>query len=161
PSPRGTFSASSSRPRSSGRSRSRLLRRRLVALPEAERVSFGVATGREPAVALHRHLVLGLAAELANLGDGPVDVLGVEVDGEGARLRSTDDRAALILAGAEHAVVHLRRHRRSDLVAEDAAPESLRAVAVRRADLDVHELACHRSSSPYRVIVPAPATGRD
>src|SRR5262245_24077406 len=107
PSRRGTCSASSILPRSSGRSRSRRLRRRLVALPEAERVPFGVATAGEPTVALHRRLVLGLAAVLAHLRDGPVYVLGVEVDGEGARLAATHDRAALVRCGLEHPVVHL------------------------------------------------------
>src|SRR3954453_22797695 len=145
--------------RSSGRSRSRL-RRRLVALPEAERVPFGVLAGGEPAVPLHRQLVLCRTAELAHLRDRAIDVGSVEVDGERPRLLTTDDRAALVLAGPEHPVVHLGRHRRPDLPAEDAAPESLRAVRVCRVDLDVHELACHRSSFG-RVIVPPPTTGRE
>src|SRR2546421_1181163 len=139
----GTSSASWILPRSSGRSRTRL-RRRLVALPEAERVPFGVAAPGEPAVTLHRQLLLGLAAELAHLGDRGVDVLGVEIDAKRALLVRPDDRAALVLGGPEHPVVHLRRHRSPDLPAEDAAPESLRAVRVCRVDLDVHELACHR-----------------
>src|SRR6185503_13286607 len=123
-----------------------------------ERVPFGVLAAGEPAVARHRLLVLRLAAELAHLADRGVDVLGVEVDAEGTLLVRPDDRAALILGGLEHPIVHLRRHRRPDLPAEDAAPESLRAVGVLRPDLDVYELACHRSS-PHRVIVPPLPTG--
>src|SRR6185437_610342 len=118
---RRTSSASLIPPRSSGRSRTPRLRRRLVALPEAERVPFGVLAAGEPAIALHRHLVLGLAAELAHLADGRVDVLGVEVDREGSLGLPAHDRAALVLTGSEHPVVHLRRHRWPDLPAEDAA----------------------------------------
>src|SRR5204863_5178705 len=141
---RRTCSASSTLPRWSGPTRSPRLAGPFVRLPEAERVPLGVAAGREPAVALHGHLVVGLAPQRLDLGAGRVDVVGVEVDAEVAGLVRGEDRAALILARAEHPVVHLRRHRWADLPAEDAAPEPLRAVGVRRSDLDVHELACHR-----------------
>src|SRR5690348_12119708 len=139
----GTCSASSILPRSCGPSRSRRLTGRLVRLPEAERVPLDIAAAGEPAVALHGLLVLGLAAQLAHLRDRRVDVLGVEVDAQGPLLVRSDDRPALVLGGLEHPVVHLGRHRRPDLPAEDAAPESLRAVGVRRVDLHVDEFACH------------------
>src|SRR4051794_6798254 len=85
-----------------------------VALPEAERVPLGVLAGGKPAVARHRRFLTGSPAVLCHLGKRGVDVLGVEVDGEVARLGAARDRAALVLAGLEHPVVHLRRHRRAD-----------------------------------------------
>src|SRR5215471_3836624 len=83
---RWTCSANSILPRWCGRSRSRCLAGRLVHLPEAERVPFGVLARSEPAVARHRRLVLGLAALLLHLRNRRVDVVRVEIDPEMTRL---------------------------------------------------------------------------
>ena len=53
-----------------------LLARRLVRLPEVERVPLAVRAAGEPAVAGHRRAVVRLAAELPHLPDRPADVVG-------------------------------------------------------------------------------------
>src|SRR5436190_1065086 len=93
-----------------------------------------------------RLLLLGVAAELANLRQVSLDVVAVEVD-DGALLalllRIDRTAPALVL---EHAVVDPGHAGVLDRPAREALPEGLGAVGVLGRQLDVHDAFAHLAS---------------
>src|SRR3954449_4836085 len=126
-----------------------------VGLPQVELVALAVLAGGEPAVARDRRLGLRLATQLPYTCAGRVDVAGVEVVLGMTRVLAGVDGRPRALTGLRHPVVHLGHPRVSELPAEDAVPELLRAVRVLRDELDVNDLSGH--GPPPRVISLEPA----
>src|SRR4051812_19631328 len=121
-------------------------RDRFVRLEEAERIAFAVLAMREPADVRDRLLVLRFAAELPDLRQVGLDVLGVEVDDRPplVALLRVDRAAPAVLL--EHAVIEPLHPGVADRPAGEGLPEPLRAVGVLRGKLDVHDLLGHRAS---------------
>src|SRR5262249_15579965 len=117
-------------------------RRALVALEQAEDVPLAVLAASEPADARDRLLVLGLAAELLDLGDVRVDVVAAEVERRPRHAFHAVDAAALI-AFLPHQVLHAAHAGVLDLPAADHFPELPPALEILRRELDVHDSFTH------------------
>src|SRR5262249_26389832 len=92
-----------------------------------------------------RLLVRRVAAELANAGNRPVDVVRVEVDDRPADPALGLVHGAARLRAIEQVVLHVTP-RRLVIPAEQSGPEALGARDIACGQLEVDEIPCHRSS---------------
>src|SRR2546428_1316206 len=113
-----------------------------IVLEKRELVALGVDARGEPTLSLDRLLVIGLAAEVANLSDGRVDVVCVEVDDWTRIVLHWIDRAAGTHA-IDEAVLDPGDLGILVLPSEERAVETLRAIRILRVDLEVNNVACH------------------
>src|SRR2546428_560851 len=113
-----------------------------IVLEEREPVALGVDARGEPTLSRDRLPVVGLAAEVANLSDGRVDVVCVEVYDRTRSVLHWVHRAAGAHAIGE-VVIDPRDLGVLVLPSEERAVETLRAIRILRVDLEVNNVACH------------------